>query len=82
MDLALETIFGPESKFCPCGFEVKNQQPSKRARGEDVEDGERVFFEGVTTEEEKSQKEAKAVACKKRSTNLFKANAQHTKFII
>ena len=41
-----------------------------------------MFFEGVTTEEEKSQKEAKAVACKKRSTNLFKANAQHTKFII
>ena len=47
---AVETLSGPESKLCACGLEVRHQQPSKRARGEDAEDGERELFEAVATE--------------------------------
>ena len=46
-------MFGPENKLCTCdtcGLEVRHQQPSKRAGGEDIEDGEREFFEAVAAE--------------------------------
>ena len=50
MNPAVETILGPESKLCACGFEVRHQQPSKRVGNEDTEDGEREFFEAVAAE--------------------------------
>ena len=50
MNLAVETMFGPESKLWACGLEVRHQQSRKRAGGEDAEDGEREFFEVVATE--------------------------------
>ena len=49
MNLAIETMFGPESKLYTCGLEVWHQ-PSKRPGGEDTEDKEREFFEAVATE--------------------------------
>ena len=47
---AVETMFRPESKHCVCGFEVRYQQPSNRIGGEDVENGDREFFEVVAIE--------------------------------
>ena len=41
MNPAVETVFVPESKLWACGLEVRHQQPSKRAGGQDAEDGER-----------------------------------------
>ena len=45
MNLIVETMFGSESKFCASGVEVRYQQPTRRARGEDIEDGGRELFE-------------------------------------
>ena len=50
MNLAIETMFGSESKPCACGLEVRHQKPSKRAGGEDTEDREREVFEAVAAE--------------------------------
>ena len=49
MNLAIETIFGPESKLYACGLEVRHQS-NKRSGGEDIEDGERELFEVVAIE--------------------------------
>ena len=50
MNPIVETMFWSEGKLCACGLEVRHQQPSKRAGGEDAKDGEREFFEAVAIE--------------------------------
>ena len=52
MNLAVETMFGPESKLCVCGLEVRRQELRKRVGGEDVEDGEKEFFEAIVRDED------------------------------
>ena len=50
MNPAVETMFGPESKLCVCGLEVRHQELSKRAGGEDTKDGEKELFEATMRE--------------------------------
>ena len=50
MNPIVETIFGPESKLCTCGLEIRHQELSKRATDEDTKDGEKELFEIIMRE--------------------------------